>query len=483
MNWEPAHSDRIEPHVWRIASVMILGMIMTILDTTIVNVALDTLGRDLHSTIGQIQWIVTGYLLALAAVIPVSGWAARRFGAKRVYVISIVLFTAGSALCGLATTTTSLVLFRVLQGVGGGMTMPIGQMIVAHVAGPQRMGRVMGVIAMPAMLAPVFGPLIGGAILEGFHWSWIFYVNVPIGIVAVVLSIWTVPHIDLGRPGRLDVLGLGLLATSMPLLIYGLSEISTKGSFTAPTVVGPILGGLLLSALFVMHAKRVRRPVLDIRLYANRVFAAASGATFFVAAALFGSMILLPLYFQQVRHESVILTGLLVAPQGIGAAIAMPFAGRLSDRLGGGRVAIVGVTVVCLATIPFGLVGANTSILALSVAQLVRGVGVGMSFMPAMTSAYAALRRDQLSDATPQMNVLQRIGGAIGTAVLAVVLQRAALGRPHSSPALAAAFGTTFWWGLGIAALALVPCVVLLLAERSHSRARKLGSTAEAIGA
>ena len=197
---DPSASDRIEPFVWRIAGVVILGMIMSILDTTIVNVALDTLGRDLHSPLSQIQWVITGYLLALAAVIPITGWAARRFGAKRVYIGSIVLFTIGSTLCGLATSSTSLVIFRVLQGVGGGMIMPVAQMIMAEVAGPKRMGRVMGVVVMPAMLAPILGPVVGGFILEGFHWSWIFFVNVPIGIIAVLLAVRMLPVSNLARP-------------------------------------------------------------------------------------------------------------------------------------------------------------------------------------------------------------------------------------------------------------------------------------------
>src|ERR1700694_5640913 len=162
----PAASDRIEAYVWRVAGFVVLGMLMSILDTTIVNVALRTLGHDLHSSISQIQWVVTGYLLSLAAVIPVTGWAARRYGAKRVYMTSLVLFTAGSALCAVAGSTTSLVLFRVLQGVGGGMLMPVGQLIMAQVAGPKRMGRVMGVVAMPAMLGPILGPVLGGLILD-----------------------------------------------------------------------------------------------------------------------------------------------------------------------------------------------------------------------------------------------------------------------------------------------------------------------------
>src|SRR5271167_4418678 len=210
--FHPEAADRIDPYVWKIAGVVILGMIMSILDTTIVNVALRTLGHDLHSSIAQIQWVVTGYLLSLAAVIPVTGWAARRFGAKRVYMTSLVLFTAGSALCAVATSTTSLVLFRVLQGAGGGMIMPIGQLIMAQVAGPKRMGRVMGIVSMPAMLAPILGPVVGGAILEKLHWSWIFLVNVPIGAIALALAWRMLPKTDSGEAGRLDVVGFGLLS-------------------------------------------------------------------------------------------------------------------------------------------------------------------------------------------------------------------------------------------------------------------------------
>src|SRR4051795_11653745 len=194
-------SDRIDAYVWRISAVVIVGSIMSILDTTIVNVALSSLGRELHSTVAEIQWVVTGYMLALAAVIPVTGWAARRFGAKRVYVVSLVLFTAGSALCGLANSTEELILFRVLQGVGGGMILPIGQLMMADAAGPERMGRVMSIVAVPAMLAPILGPTIGGLILDNASWRWIFYVNVPIGAIAIVAALRVLPHV---APGETD---------------------------------------------------------------------------------------------------------------------------------------------------------------------------------------------------------------------------------------------------------------------------------------
>ncbi len=477
--FHPEASDRIEPYVWKIAGVVILGMIMSILDTTIVNVALRTLGHDLHSSIAQIQWVVTGYLLSLAAVIPITGWAARRYGAKRVYMTSLVLFTLGSALCAVATSTTELVLFRVLQGAGGGMIMPVAQLIMAQVAGPKRMGRVMGIVAMPAMLGPILGPVVGGTILQSLHWSWIFLVNVPIGVVAFIAGWRMIPRTESGEAGRLDVVGLVLLSVASTAVVYGLAQLATHTDLLASAVVVPILGGLALIAAFCWHALRVERPLLDIRLYANRVFAAASFTTFGLGAALFGAMILVPLYYQEVRHESIIVTGLLVGPQGLGMLFAMPVAGRLTDRFGGGRVALAGVSILCLGTIPLAFVGASTSILAISIVLLLRGVGIGFSFMPAMTAAFASLRPDQLSDATPQMNVLQRIGGAIGTAVLAVVLQRAS-GASPSVGHLARSFDTAYWWSLGIAVWALIPCVVLLRAENPRARPSREASNAEA---
>jgi EmrB/QacA subfamily drug resistance transporter len=487
-------SNRVDAYVWRISAVVILGTVMSILDTTIVNVALATLGREFHSTVSQIQWVITGYMLSLAAVIPITGWAARRFGAKRVYIVSLLLFTAGSALCGLATSTTELILFRVLQGAGGGMLLPIGQLMMADAAGPERMGRVMSIIAVPAMLAPIFGPTIGGLIIDNASWRWIFFVNVPIGVIAVLAALRTLPARMGARPlaadggpepsDRLDWTGLALLATGLPLITYGLAEIASTGSFTAAKVLAPILGGLALVAVFVVHALRIPRPLLDVRLYRRATFASASFAMFCLGAALFGGMILLPLYWQDVRFESVVDTGLLLAPQGLGIALVMPLAGRLTDRYGGGPLALFGTIVTTIATIPFALIGAHTSIASLSVAMLVRGGGIGFAFIPAMSAAFAALDRSELPDATPQLNVLQRVGGSIGTAVLAVVLQRALIGT-HTLAGAAHAYGTAFWWSTAITALAIGPCIVLLRAERKAraAKAELAAVPAEAVAA
>ena len=457
---------KIERHVWVISGVVILGMIMSILDTTIVNVALERLSSDLHSPIAEVQWVVTGYLLALAAVMPVTGWAARRWGAKQVYLVSLVLFTLGSVACGLSSSLTALVIFRVLQGVGGGMIMPLAQLIMAQVAGPQRMGRVMGIVSMPAMLAPIFGPVIGGVILQNLHWSWIFFVNAPIGLLALVLGWRMLPNTDSGEAGPLDRIGLALLPAGAATGIYGISKVGTGAAIGSAGVLVPIVVGVVLNGLFIVHALRIERPLLDVRLYANRVFAGASATTFFLGAALFGAMILVPLYYQNVRGASVIDTGLLNGPQGLGALVAMPIAGRLTERFGGGRIAIVGVSVLCLSTLPFAFIGAHTSEVLISLVLVVRGLSIGFSFMPAMTAAFSVMRPDQLSDATPQLNVVMRLGSAVGVAVLAVVLQRSSVHEHGHLVQTALAFRHAYWWGLGIALLSFVPCLLLLKAER-----------------
>jgi EmrB/QacA subfamily drug resistance transporter len=298
-------------------------------------------------------------------------------------------------------------------------------------------------------------------------------VNLPIGIIAVLAALRTLPSTrrDPASAPPLDTRGLLLMATGLPLLTYGLAEIGVTGGFGSPRVIVPCLLGLVLIATFVLHALKIPRPLLDLRLYRKPTFSSASFAMFCLGAALFGGMVLLPLYWQGIRHESVVDTGLLTAPQGLGAALMMPIAGRLTDRWGGGPLTLLGVLVTTFATIPFALIGAHTSIAGLSVAMFVRGMGIGFAFMPAMAAAFASLERSELPDATPQLNVLQRVGGSIGTAVLAVVLQRALTGA-HTLSGAADAYGTAFWAAAGLTALAIVPSVILLRAER-RARAAK----------
>ena len=476
--------------VWVVAAVVVVGVIMSILDTTIVNVALETLSRELDAPLSTIQWVSTGYLLALATVIPLAGWMTERFGSKQVWMVSVALFGLGSALCGLAWSAESLIVFRVLQGFGGGMIMPVGMALLAQTAGVSRVGRVMSVVGVPMLLGPILGPVIGGVIVDTVSWRWIFYVNVPIAAAALVMAARLLKA-DAGRAdaGRLDWLGLALLSPGLAGIVFGLSESESHGGFGDPLVWVPIVGGAVLVALFVRHAWFAPRPLIDVRLFRGRTFSAAATTTFLVGGALFGAMIILPLYYQVARGESALTAGLLMAPQGLGAAMAMPLAGRLTDKLGGGVVAVAGLLILIVGTIPFAFLEAGTSYTLLAGLLVLRGLGIGASMMPAMAAAYATLESSAVPRATSALNVMQRVGGSLGTALLAVVLQgeiadrlpgggggtlerlpdavRARVAEP-----LAEAFAATFWWAVGMSLLALIPATVLALSQR-QDRARE----------
>ncbi len=485
--------EKLDGKIIAIASVVVIGAIMSILDTTIVNVALATLGRDLHAGLATIQWVSTGYLVALAMVIPMTGWASERFGARRLWMIVVALFVAGSVLSGLAWSAGSLIVFRFLQGLGGGMIMPAGMTILAQAAGPQRIGRVMSVVGAPMLLGPILGPVLGGLILQNLSWRWIFFVNVPIGALALVMAWRVLPRSEPQRGERLDVVGLALLSPGLAAIVFGLSETASHGGLSSPTAFLPIVGGLALVVAFVYHALHTTRvrPLLDLTLFRAPGFAAAAAVVFLIGAALFGSLLVLPLYFQVDRGLSTLSTGLLLAPQGIGAALTMPISGRLTDRIGGGRVVLFGMVVMTLATVALTRLGAHTPYATTCAILVVRGIGLGCSLMPAMASAYTTISRAAIPRATTALNVLQRVGGSIGTALLAVVLQdqikaavpgASGLGggaiaplppaiRARIAEPLATAFSNTFWYAAALTAVAIVPAIVLAIKVRGPAPA------------
>jgi EmrB/QacA subfamily drug resistance transporter len=479
-----------------VAGVATLGLIMAVLDTTIVNVALDTLSRDLHAPLSTIQWVSTGYLLSLASVIPLSGWITERFGSKRTWIAAIVLFALGSGLCALATSAEELIAFRVLQGLGGGMLVPVGFTLVAQSAGPRRIGRALALIGVPILLAPIFGPIVGGLIVDNAAWQWIFVVNVPIAILAIAVAARALKA-DAGRAdaGALDWLGAALLCPGLAGVVFGLSEIESHGGIDHPIAFGPMIAGFALVGLFGWHSLHAARPLIEVRLFRSRGFRAASLVTLLLGAALFGTLLILPLYYQVDRGESALNAGLLLAPQGLGAALMLPISGRLTDRLGGGPVVLAGITTIALATLPLAFVGANTPYALLGAVLFVRGMGLGASVQPTTAAAYALLDSAHVPRATAALNTLRQIGGSIGTALLAVVLQhesatvlsstsggaggllapltageRAQVGGP-----VATAFGHTFIWAFVIALLAIVPAIALVRAERAARRPETSG--------
>jgi EmrB/QacA subfamily drug resistance transporter len=475
-----------------IAIVVVIGAVMSILDATIVNVALQTLRDDLGVSLATIQWVSTAYLLALAAVIPLTGWMAERFGPRRVWMGAVAAFVATSALCGAAWSAPSLIGFRVLQGLAGGMIMPIGMITLAQAAGPKRMGRVMSVVGVPMLLGPVVGPVLGGLLVDNLSWRWIFYVNVPVGAIGLVLAYRLLPA---GRAaGRaseaghatppLDRVGLLLLSPGIAAIVFGLSEVGTHRTLMTPSAWLPLVLGVGMVAAFVRRALRIAHPLVEVRLFRGRGFSAAAATTCLVGGALFGSMILLPLYYQVVRGQSPLHAGLLMVPQGLGAALGMNVAGRLTDRIGAGRVVPVGLLLLALGTIPYATIGGDTSYGVLMAGLFVRGLGLGGTMMPAMAAAYATLDSGaEVPRATPMLNVLQRIGGSLGVAVLTVVLEnalRSEVGgaggevgstlpgaiRERLADPLGAAFAHAYTWSLVGILVALVPALLLMREER-----------------
>jgi len=467
-----------------VGGVIVLGAITSILDATIVNVAVPTLGDRFDASIGSIQWVMTAYLLAFATVIPLSGWLSRRFGATRVWSVALVVFMTGSVLAGLSWSLGTLVLFRVVQGIGGGLIMPVGQAILARAAGPQRMGRVMSIVGIPMLLAPVFGPVVGGVLVDAASWRWIFFVNLPVGALALVLARRVLPATPPAPAERPDVRGLFLLPPGIALLVYGLAQIGRQGGVGDATTLGAAALGAALVALYVPHAlRRGHTALLDLTLFRSRGFAAASATTLLLGIALFGSLILLPLYYQLVRGADALTTGLLLMPQGLGAAVAMPLAGLLTDRSGARVVVPAGIVVALLGTLGLTRVGAATPYLSLAGALFLIGLGLGATIMPSMAVAYGAVPRAGVEQATSAVNVVQRLAASIGTALLAVVLQRSIAARGGGDAAVAEAFAHTFWIALLLVAAALVPALLLPRVARTEPRtgaggARRLRSGA-----
>ncbi len=469
--------DRLEPALIKAGVVVVLGAIMSILDTTIVAVALHTLSGDFHVNVSTIQWVTTGYLLSLAVVIPVSGWAIHRVGARRVYMVSLALFVIGSILCGCAWSASSLIFFRVIQGLGGGMILPVGQSIMARAAGPRRMGRVMGIVGVPQLLGPILGPVIGGIIVSNTSWRWIFFVNVPIGIVALWLSRTYLPSSERESAQRFDLLGFLLLSPGLALVVYGLSEVGTVGGFHGAAVWDSLIGGVVLVALFVLRSTKALEPLIDMRLFRDRTFSVSSVGIFLTGATLFGTMFLLPLYYQIDRGDAAWKAGLMMAPQGIGAALVMRFAGSLSDKHGPRYVAAFGMSVLAIGTFFYTGVTDSSSYWLLGAALFIRGVGLGFGMMPVFAASYRNLTHANVPKATSATNIIRQVGGSLGVAIFAVVLQtqitarlgpsgtalEAGLRRASLSDLtkLASAFDHSFWWSFGTCAIAVIPALFL----------------------
>jgi EmrB/QacA subfamily drug resistance transporter len=454
----------MDPGLIKLIVILLCGAIPSLLDTSIVNVAIATIGRDLHTTVASIQWVITGYLLSFGMVIPLSGWVLGKFGGRLAWCFSLALFLAASVACGAAWNIGSLIAFRVVQGIGGGLMTPLLTTLLVQAAGGRAMGQLMSAISLPVVVVPIFGPVISGLIISNVSWRWIFYVNVPMCLAGLVLA-WRglPPGPAAGRSPRLDLLGMLLLSPALAALLYGLAQVSRSGGFGHPAVIVPLAAGAALLAGFIAHALRTRaEPLVDLRLFRSLAFTGAGGLMFLAGLSIYGAMLLLPLYYQQADHYSALVAGLLLVPQGAGSLLPRTVAGKLTDRIGPRPVVLAGIVLAVAGTVPFALAGPHPSNLLLGAALVVRGAGLGAATIAVMAGAFHGLSKGQVPHASSAIRILQQVGGAFGAAVLAVILERQAAAHAAAGAAgLYTAFGHTFWWAIGFTVAALVPALLL----------------------
>ncbi|MFJ8909772.1 DHA2 family efflux MFS transporter permease subunit [Amycolatopsis sp. NPDC102389] len=448
-----SEEERITPALWGMASILTLGGFLSMFTSTVVTVALGPIAAGFRAPLGTAQWIATGYLLALAAMVPVSGWASRRFGTTRVWLGCVALFAIFSALCAMASSIEALIVCRVLQGAAGGLLVSAGQILFATTVGPKRLGRMMAVLSIPIYLAPVLGMLAGSVLTERFGVPWLFLVNVPLALLCLLLGRKRLPRESPVSAQPLDRRGLVLTVTGLPLLVYGFAE----------AVPVAAVAGTILLAVFAVTALRSPAPLLDLRLFRDRTFSSAAAVIFGMGIALFGAMIVLPLYYLDVRHESLVATGFLTAPLALGTVLALPLAGRLTDRIGGARVIFAGLIVTIIGTVPLALLTGSDSYWWLSAVQVVRGCGIGLTTTPALAAGLVSVPKERISHAMPLFAMLQRIGGSFGTSILTAVVSA----RLAAAPGAAAAVAGTHWWIVGITAIVVFPAWLLVRAESS----------------
>ncbi|KAA0024422.1 MDR family MFS transporter [Antrihabitans cavernicola] len=449
---KPVVAEPIPAHVWRLAVVVVFGAFMGTLDTSLVNIGLKSIGTDLHASLDSVQWVGSAYLLALAVSLPACSWVGTRIGVGRLWLTAMAGFTVTSAMCAFAPTIDWLIVARVVQGLTAGLLLPAGQTIIGQAAGPHRLGRVMSTVGIAVIVAPAIGPTVGGLMLEHLGWQWLFLINIPFGIVALVLGSRILPRGTVSAATPFDLGGFVAVSAGLSLTVYGLGEVGIRGTLATPSTWIPLLAGAGALAIFGLRSARHAHPLLHLSLFRNPVFAAANVATVFSGASLFGAMLLLPLYFQQVHGEGMLATGLLLMSFGIGGIVAMPASGRLTDRYGGGIVATAGSALVVVSTVPFALLDLSANPVLVQALLFLRGIALGLASMPAITAAYASVSRDQLPDATSFVNGLQRVGGAVGAALLAVILYRGTI----SGLSIDSAFQHAFWWLTAAAVVATV---------------------------
>lgn len=442
-----------------VALVLSLGAFVALLDTTIVGVALHSFTQYFNASLADAQWATTAYLLAMSAVIPATGWAAQRFGAAACWTASLSVFLVGSVLSGSAWSLGSLIAFRAVQGLGASMLFPLMRIIVVEAVGRERMGQMMALMAMPLLIAPLAGPVLGGTLVQEFSWRWAFFLNVPICLAVVVLSVVFLPNSKGENPGRLDLVGLCTMSGGLATAIYSFSELAAGTSATDLSVALPLAVGVVLLAAHGMRAARAKTAgIVDFSLFRDRAFTASTSISLLNNFGLYGVVVLVPMFFQQAGGKGPLGAGVIMMAQGVGTAVAVFLVGRVIDTKSNPRLLVLGgLLLVALGVTAFATSGSASPNVLLLAALVAMGIGLALVSAPIMVTLYHSLDVSRVPAATTANAVSQQLGGAIGTTVVALLLQH----YINASEGVTAGFHTVFWWVLAFVVVTAVPALFL----------------------
>lgn len=405
---------------WKVLLVSIAGTFMVILDQTIMNIALPHIMAVFNETTDRAQLVISAYMMASAVTTPAAAFLCIRFGIKRVFILSQVGFLLGSVLCGLAWNTNTLILFRVIQGLAGGLLSPIAMTFLFIKIPPQDRGIAMGIFGIPMMLAPAIGPTLGGFLVDYWDWRWCFYVNVPVVLAAIIIGLAWIEDMPTS-PSKFDLLGFTLAATGFSSLLYGLSYAPSWG-WDDLRIVGLLAVGSVSLVIWITMELRSDHPMLDLRIFKNKGFALSMGLTFITTIGLFSAVFLLPVFLQNVRGMSAMTTGLMMLPTALGAMITMPISGRFYDKIGPRLPAILGLVITGLTTLWMQSLDVTTSDNTLAWIMFIRGMGLGFAMMPIMTYGMASVPQEQTAQASSIMNVWRTVFASLGIALFATML-------------------------------------------------------------
>lgn len=450
--------EPIPKSIMNVVWILVLGSIMPLLDSTMVNIAINHLSNDFKSGLDLIQWVVTGYVLAMAVCVPLAGWVVQRINGKWLMISANIVFLAGSIAAGFCGSINLLIIFRIIQGCSAGFIVTLITTLLVQIAGKDRMGRLISVISIPSVLGPILGPVIGAVIVQYLSWRYIFFVNIPIGILAIILMILKLPDFTpTNKKAKFDYIGIMLLAACSASLIYGITMAAKSGTFNNSTTIRFLITGSVILAAYVIYAVfKKERAILPLHLFRSKNFSAVMVGLFLAGIATNGPMLLLPLFFQNIKGFSVLNAGLILIPQGVGMLIARPLIGKLTDKLGARNVVLVSLTFAIFGTIPFVFFGKTSSLIAVCAVLFVRGIGIGGVTIPMMTDAYTGVAKEEIAQASVGSRLVQNIGGAFGSAVLATVVSLSSQGKSPTISLMTTAYHDGFM-------LALTLCVVLII--------------------